>query len=183
MELMQSLRSPAENENFTFLGELTIQGLGELLSGNSANAAVFRESGGASTLIDLIKSSNSDVKEGAALPRRELSLGLMQQLMLSSGGNDEDMTSMLELLHSTPQSDLELKADILKTLIACLKESHRCRAVFRYFIRTFQETSSFNNIFFSSFLQKSWWLRIHHISTCVSRKLPLAVTKGTMDKG
>lgn len=47
-------------------------------------------------------------------------------------GGDDDLTCLLELLHlsSTPNS-LDLKSSLLHTVIACLKESHRSRAVFR----------------------------------------------------
>ena len=41
------------------------------------------------------------------------------------------MTSLLDLLHSCPSADLGLKTDILRCLVGCLKESHRCRTVFR----------------------------------------------------
>ena len=94
--------------------------LGELLAGSNPNGAVFREAGGASVIMELVK---SDKSRGSAL-------ALVQQLILASGG-EEDMTSLLELLHSTPQTNVNLKTDILRTLSVCLRESHRARAVFR----------------------------------------------------
>ncbi|KAG7173359.1 WD repeat and FYVE domain-containing protein 3-like [Homarus americanus] len=54
-------------------------------------------------------------------------LGVMQQLILA----DDDMGSLLGLLHSAPPTELQLKIDILKSLLVCLKESHRTRTVFR----------------------------------------------------
>ncbi|XP_064099482.1 WD repeat and FYVE domain-containing protein 3-like [Macrobrachium nipponense] len=54
----------------------------------------------------------------------------MQQLILASG-SDDDMGSLLGLLHSAPPIELQLKIDILKSLLVCLKESHRTRTVFR----------------------------------------------------
>ena len=63
---------------------------------------------------------------------RDPGLGLLQQLVIAAGpGGDDDMTSLLDLLHSCPSSDLGLKTDILRCLVGCLKESHRCRTVFR----------------------------------------------------
>ena len=45
---------------------------------------------------------------------------------LSKGGSgDEDMTSLLELLHSCALTNLSLRTDILRCLMAALKESHR----------------------------------------------------------
>ncbi|RXG52401.1 WD repeat and FYVE domain-containing protein 3 [Armadillidium vulgare] len=41
------------------------------------------------------------------------------------------MGSILGLLHTAQPTDLQLKTDILKTLLLCLKESHRTRTVFR----------------------------------------------------
>lgn len=50
--------------------------------------------------------------------------------MLSSGG-DDDMSQLLNTLHSAARNDLCLKIDILEALKICLKESHRTRTVFR----------------------------------------------------
>ncbi len=95
--------------------------LGELLSGSPSNGAVFRETGGAKVIVDLVRSERS----------RKPALALVQQLILASGG-EEDMTALLELLHSTQQTNVELKTEIIETLATCLRESHRARAVFRY---------------------------------------------------
>eukprot|EP00094_Tigriopus_californicus_P005213 TCALIF_05026-PB protein Name:"Similar to WDFY3 WD repeat and FYVE domain-containing protein 3 (Homo sapiens)" AED:0.04 eAED:0.04 QI:7/0.93/0.68/1/1/1/16/134/3650 len=108
------------------MGDLSITVLSEILAGSNANAGVFRESGGAKITLDLVKIEES----------RDSALSLMQQLVLacsgsSSGNGDEDMTSLLELLHTSAKTELELKADILHTIISCLRESHRTRAVFR----------------------------------------------------
>ena len=104
------------------LGEMVIIALTELLSGSSQNAGVFRELGGAGLAGNLVNHPAT----------RDPGLALLQQLVVASGpGGDDDMTSLLDLLHSCRAADLGLKTDILKCLIACLKESHRCRTVFR----------------------------------------------------
>lgn len=41
------------------------------------------------------------------------------------------MAQLLATLHSTPRHELQLKIDILKALLLCLKDSHRTRTVFR----------------------------------------------------
>jgi hypothetical protein len=102
------------------LGYLVMEGLGVLLVGNANNAAVFRESGGARCAHNLIPYTDC---------RRE-ALCLVQQLILSTGG-DDDMGTVLGLLQSAPATDLALKMDILKSLLTCLRESHRTRTMFR----------------------------------------------------
>jgi hypothetical protein len=97
-----------------------MEGLGVLLVGNANNAAVFRESGGARCAHNLIPYTDC---------RRE-ALCLVQQLILSTGG-DDDMGTVLGLLQSAPATDLALKMDILKSLLTCLRESHRTRTMFR----------------------------------------------------
>ena len=44
---------------------------------------------------------------------------------LQGGSGDEDMTSLLDLLHSCPITNLTLRTEILRCLMAALKESHR----------------------------------------------------------
>ncbi|KAK7077189.1 WD repeat and FYVE domain-containing protein 3 [Halocaridina rubra] len=102
------------------LGFLVMEALTHLLSANSQNATVFRESGGAKCSVSLVP----------YLECRLQALGVMQQLILASG-SDDDMGSLLGLLHSAPPTELQLKIDILKSLLVCLKESHRTRTVFR----------------------------------------------------
>lgn len=57
-------------------------------------------------------------------------LGIIRELVLSVGGED-DMAALLETLHSAPSNAWTLKTHILKALLACLRESHRTRTVFR----------------------------------------------------
>lgn len=102
------------------LGYLVMECLGVLLVGNANNAAVFRESGGARCAHNLIPFNDC----------RKEALCLVQQLVLSTGG-DDDMGTVLGLLQSAPATDLALKMDILKSLLTCLRESHRTRTMFR----------------------------------------------------
>ena len=62
----------------------------ELLDGNSPNAAVFRDSDGLATLISFCKFDDAKVRAGA--------LSLFEQLIIA-GGNENDMTALLELIH------------------------------------------------------------------------------------
>lgn len=41
------------------------------------------------------------------------------------------MAQLLVTLHSAPRTSLQLKIDILKALLICLRDSHRTRTVFR----------------------------------------------------
>ena len=60
--------------------------------------------------------------------RAQLKLELLQ-----AAGNEEDMTSLLELLvlRTAPSRDWLARTEILHSVIACLKESHRARTIFR----------------------------------------------------
>ena len=91
-------------------GFLVAECLSVLLVGNANNAAVFRESGGSRTAHSCVSFAEC---------RRE-ALGLVQQLILSPGG-DDDMATLLALLQSAPAHDLPLKTDILKSLLTCLR--------------------------------------------------------------
>ena len=101
-------------------GYLVMECLGVLLVGNANNVAVFRESGGARCAHNLIPYTDC---------RRE-ALCLVQQLILSTGG-DDDMGTVLGLLQSAPATDLSLTMDILKSLLTCLRKSHCTRTMFR----------------------------------------------------
>lgn len=57
-------------------------------------------------------------------------LGLIRELILSAGG-EEDMVSVLRTMRSAPDTDVELKIQILKSLLGCLRDSHRTRTIFR----------------------------------------------------
>ncbi|CAG9859319.1 unnamed protein product [Phyllotreta striolata] len=102
------------------LGELVLEALTILLTSNSANANVLRECGGAKCIHKLVQYPEC----------RTATLGIIKELVLTSGG-DDDMTQLLNTLHSASRTELQLKIDILEALKLCLKESHRTRTVFR----------------------------------------------------
>ncbi|KAJ9586850.1 hypothetical protein L9F63_019532, partial [Diploptera punctata] len=102
------------------LGMLVMEALTLLLSGNANNASVFRECGGARCAHNLVPYPEC----------RQQVLGIVRELVLSTGG-DDDMGTLLGMMHSAAPSALQLKAHILKSLLMCLRESHRTRTVFR----------------------------------------------------
>ncbi|XP_034186854.1 WD repeat and FYVE domain containing 3 bchs isoform X3 [Osmia lignaria lignaria] len=102
------------------LGALIMEALTTLLAGNVQNANVFRECGGARCAHNLVPYMDC----------RYQALGIVRELILSAGG-DDDMATLLGVMHSAPSSALVLKTHILKSLLACLRESHRTRTVFR----------------------------------------------------
>ncbi|XP_038062031.1 WD repeat and FYVE domain-containing protein 3-like isoform X2 [Patiria miniata] len=91
-----------------------------LLHDNNDNATVFREYGGARCSHNL----------GPYIQCRQHALAIVQQLILSKDGED-DMGTLLGLMNSTPASQLQLKTDILQSLLNVLRDSHRSRTVFR----------------------------------------------------
>ncbi|KAL5018826.1 hypothetical protein ScPMuIL_004548 [Solemya velum] len=102
------------------LGFLVMEALSVLLSGNNLNAGVFRECGGARCSHNMVPYTDC----------RQQALNIVQQLVLSPGG-DDDMGTLLGLMHTAPILSLELKTHILKSLLNVLRESHRTRTVFR----------------------------------------------------
>uniref|UniRef100_A0A8K9UQS2 WD repeat and FYVE domain containing 3 n=1 Tax=Oncorhynchus mykiss TaxID=8022 RepID=A0A8K9UQS2_ONCMY len=102
------------------LAWLVMETLTVLLQGSNTNAGLFREFGGARCVHNIVKYDQC----------REHALMIIQQLVLSSSG-DDDMGTLLGLMHSASSTELQLKTDILQTLLAVLRESHRTRTVFR----------------------------------------------------
>ncbi|XP_060740179.1 WD repeat and FYVE domain-containing protein 3 isoform X1 [Tachysurus vachellii] len=102
------------------LAWLVMETLTVLLQGSNTNAGLFREFGGARCVHNIVKYRQC----------REHALMIIQQLVLSPSG-DDDMGTLLGLMHSAPSSELQLKTDILRALLAVLRESHRSRTVFR----------------------------------------------------
>ena len=97
-----------------------MEALTTLLAGNVQNANVFRECGGARCAHNLVPYMDC----------RFQALGIVRELILSAGG-DDDMVTLLGVMHGAPSNALLLKTHILKSLLACLRESHRTRTVFR----------------------------------------------------
>ncbi|MEQ2212284.1 WD repeat and FYVE domain-containing protein 3, partial [Xenoophorus captivus] len=64
---------------------------------------LFREFGGARCVHNIVKYRQC----------REHALLIIQQLVLSPSG-DDDMGTLLGLMHSAPSSELQLKTDILR---------------------------------------------------------------------
>uniref|UniRef100_H3A016 Alfy-like armadillo-like repeat domain-containing protein n=1 Tax=Latimeria chalumnae TaxID=7897 RepID=H3A016_LATCH len=122
----QSLAEQADSKNNCSaddqkkLALLVMETLTVLLQGSNTNAGVFREFGGARCVHNIVKYPQC----------REHALMIIQQLVLSPSG-DDDMGTLLGLMHSAPPTELQLKADILRALFAVLRESHRTRTVFR----------------------------------------------------
>ncbi|KAJ8676714.1 hypothetical protein QAD02_012501 [Eretmocerus hayati] len=102
------------------LANLVMEGLTILLAGNVQNANVFRQCGGARCAHSLIP----------YIDCRFQALGIVRELILSAGG-DDDMATLLGVMHSAPPNALILKTHILRSLLTSLRESHRTRTVFR----------------------------------------------------
>ncbi|XP_045551374.1 WD repeat and FYVE domain-containing protein 3 isoform X1 [Salmo salar] len=102
------------------LAWLVMETLTVLLQGSNTNAGLFREFGGARCVHNIVKYDQC----------RDHALMIIQQLVLSSSG-DDDMGTLLGLMHSASSTELQLKTDILQTLLSVLRESHRTRTVFR----------------------------------------------------
>ncbi|OWK13789.1 hypothetical protein Celaphus_00017325, partial [Cervus elaphus hippelaphus] len=81
---------------------------------------IFREFGGARCAHNIVRYPQC----------RQHALMMIQQLVLSPNG-DDDMGTLLGLMHSAPPTELQLKTDILRALLSVLRESHRSRTVFR----------------------------------------------------
>lgn len=99
---------------------MVIDALAILLNASNNNANVFRDSGGAKCVHDMVK-----FKHG-----RSQILGMIRELILSASGED-DMLFILSTMHSAPAHNVELKIQIMKALLGCLRDSHRTRTIFR----------------------------------------------------
>lgn len=97
-----------------------LEGIGLLLNGNNSNANIFRESGGAKCIHDMVKYRHG----------RNDVLGIVRELVIATGG-DDDMLFILSTMHAAPADCVELKVQILRALLGCLRDSHRTRTIFR----------------------------------------------------
>ncbi|KAL1791399.1 WD repeat and FYVE domain-containing protein 3 isoform X1 [Sigmodon hispidus] len=113
-------RNNCSIEDQEHLALLVMEALTVLLQGSNTNAGIFREFGGARCAHNIVKYPQC----------RQHALMTIQQLVLSPNG-DDDMGTLLGLMHSAPPTELQLKTDILRALLSVLRESHRSRTVFR----------------------------------------------------
>uniref|UniRef100_A0A667GDX9 WD repeat and FYVE domain-containing protein 3 n=1 Tax=Lynx canadensis TaxID=61383 RepID=A0A667GDX9_LYNCA len=113
-------RNNSSVEDQKHLALLVMETLTVLLQGSNTNAGIFREFGGARCAHNIVKYPQC----------RQHALMIIQQLVLSPNGED-DMGTLLGLMHSAPPTELQLKTDILRALLSVLRESHRSRTVFR----------------------------------------------------
>lgn len=113
-------RNNSSVEDQKRLALLVMEALTVLLQGSHTNAGIFREFGGARCAHNIVKYPQC----------RQHALMTIQQLVLSPNGED-DMGTLLGLMHSAPPTELQLKTDILRALLSVLRESHRSRTVFR----------------------------------------------------
>lgn len=74
-----------------------------LLSSNPTNASLFRECGGARCAHNLVP----------YMECRHQALSLVRELVLTGGG-DDDMGTLLGMMHSAPANQIAFKADILQ---------------------------------------------------------------------
>ncbi|XP_013136789.1 PREDICTED: WD repeat and FYVE domain-containing protein 3 [Papilio polytes] len=102
------------------LGTLVMEGLTALLNGNTNNCNVFRDCGGAKCVHGMVVHESCRTK----------ALGVIRELIVSGCG-EEDMSALLCGMHAAPASALRLKLHVLKALLACLRDSHRTRTIFR----------------------------------------------------
>lgn len=93
---------PEANEK---LGQLTMEALTLLLAGNSANASVFRECGGARCAHNLVP----------YIQVRPQALGIVRELVLCSGA-DDDMATLLGMMYAAPPQETLLKTNILQVV-------------------------------------------------------------------
>lgn len=89
------------------LGALVMEALTTLLASNVQNANVFRECGGARCAHNLVPYVDC----------RYQALGIVRELILSAGG-DDDMATLLGVMHSAPPNALILKTHILKVSLS-----------------------------------------------------------------
>ncbi|XP_033108223.1 WD repeat and FYVE domain-containing protein 3-like isoform X3 [Anneissia japonica] len=117
MSSVPKIEIPEKQEMLAFL---MMEALTLLLNNNPKNASVFGECGGARCVHNLVP----------YLQCRSQALAVVQQLILGSNG-DDDMGTLLALMHSAPVTELTLKADILQSILYVLRESHKARLAFR----------------------------------------------------
>ncbi|RWS13484.1 WD repeat and FYVE domain-containing protein 3-like protein [Dinothrombium tinctorium] len=135
----QVLNDTHTDEQELQLLELTMEITYNMLLGPSnQNCSLFHEAVGSKHIFHFLPQTNSKITKQI----RKLAFLIIQQLVLSNSG-EEHLANLLALMHNssdhsskqaprlTLQQELSLKSSILKSLLVVLKESHRCRALFR----------------------------------------------------
>jgi hypothetical protein len=102
------------------LGFLIMDIVTQLIAHNMPNARLFRELGGARIAHNMVPYKIC----------RAQALTIVSTLLLTTAGED-DMCTLLGLMHTAELADLELKNAVLRALLGTLRESHRTRTVFR----------------------------------------------------
>ena len=116
MILGDNVKDTAEEE-FIFL---LMECLRVILDANEANGHLFRESGGARCVQNMVPYARS---------RRD-ALKLIQQLILLPGGHD-DLGTLLGLMNSADQTAVTLKTDVLQAVQRVFNLAARTKALFR----------------------------------------------------
>ena len=104
-------------EHFVFL---LMECLRVVLEANEINGNLFRESGGARCVQNMVPYAQS---------RRE-ALKLVQQLVLLPGGHD-DLGTLLGLMNSAKPTAVKLKTDVLRAVQRVFNLAARTKSLFR----------------------------------------------------
>uniref|UniRef100_T1KMA3 WD repeat and FYVE domain-containing protein 3 n=1 Tax=Tetranychus urticae TaxID=32264 RepID=T1KMA3_TETUR len=122
--------------------EITMEIIYNMLMGpNNQNCALFNEAQGPKHIFNFLPLTSSRISKQT----RKLCFLIIHQLILSNNG-DETLANLLSMLHTSGPVDsisniekpkltliqeISLKLSILKGLLQVVRESHRCRALFR----------------------------------------------------
>ncbi|XP_058177691.1 WD repeat and FYVE domain-containing protein 3 [Anopheles ziemanni] len=115
--------NPPETDPQEMLGRLVMEAIVLLLSGNSNNTSVFKNSGGSKCIYEMIKFDHCN----------SVVLKIVKELVSTAGGED-DMLHLLKSINTTTEpltTSISMRIHVLYALIDCLKESHRTRSFFR----------------------------------------------------
>lgn len=122
---------------FEIMIELTYH---SIIGPNNHNCLLFCESHGLKHISSLLPITTFRLSKQS----RKVLFQLIQQLILSNSG-EESMAQLLSILHThgsgknspekkvnlTLEQEITFKTNILKSLVQVLRESHRCRTIFR----------------------------------------------------
>lgn len=113
-----------------------------LVGPNNANCMLFHDSPASKLIFTLLPTTSENITKSV----RKQAFLIMQQLILSNCG-EEHLANVLTLMHNTlpiesneerrrslhltTAQEISLRANVLKLLLVVLRESHRCRALFR----------------------------------------------------